>query len=203
VCGGPRYDNPNFSPMDAGSEPMSMDAGGPPVVVVDAGQSTPSCEQLAPVTSPPIMQFQIINQRPETVYLGSPVQCQSEYVQITSLTDPTLSWEGLHCKTACDVARNGIGGCTADCPAAIPLAIASGDSVTLTLDAVLYKQVPLPQQCCNNPTGACSNQCFLGVQVTVGEYSFVLQLVDSNGVPENRLESTIQIGTGIVTLTIA
>jgi hypothetical protein len=148
------------------------------------------------------MEITVRNMRDEAIFLGGPTLCQAEHIRVSSIAEPSLYWEGMHCKHACSDAQMGHAGCTTDCPQPVPVEVASGQFHILTWIPVLFEQVPLPAECCLEPIGACSADCFRPTVPDPGVYSITLALVDALGMPLQQIETQIELGDGDRTITI-
>jgi hypothetical protein len=148
------------------------------------------------------MEITVRNMRDEAIFLGGPTLCQAEHIRVSSIAEPSLYWEGMHCKHACSDAQMGHAGCTTDCPQPVSVEVASGQSHILTWIPVLFEQVPLPAECCLEPSGACSADCFRPTVPDPGVYSITLALVDALGTPLQQIETQIELGDGDRTITI-
>jgi hypothetical protein len=137
-----------------GTEPVSAGAGGGSGVggASAGGTGGDTCEAFTadPAPANPVT-ITVRNDRDVSIVLGGPVDCDSTQIAVDSLDDANPgAWSGSHCLVGCQIALDGGGGCTADCPSAAPLLIAPGEAGTIEWPGLLARTVELPEQCCTD-----------------------------------------------------
>jgi hypothetical protein len=170
-----------------------------------AGDATISrqeqCQPQQPLVADEIT-VTVHNGRAQTVLLGPPTLCQREYIKITSVANPAQLWEGINCRHDCSGARLGDQRCSADCPKPDPLPLAPGQTHAVSWTPVLYARVLLLQECCAQPSGVCSRECYQPSAAEPGAYTLTLALIDEHHNLLEQLDLPIQLGNGHVSVTI-